>query len=165
MAKLYIGGKKLKFILQKINEYDDLCNIFEQLSDDFFISIEQRKEDKGKYVRKLITFGEVHAAYADNRELAGLMCFYCNNHQRKEGYLAIIVIKTEYRRKGLATFMLNELEMFCRKQNMETIRLEVNRKNIAAMELYRKQGYSFQKEVKSDTIYMRKELLNKEVKE
>lgn len=152
----------MKFVLDKIRQQDDLCEIFDCLSNDFFLPFEERNVEKKNWLKKMMTFGEVYAAYTSDGQLAGMMCFYCNDYEREEGYLTTLVIKTEYRRMGLATVMLHELESFCRRQNMKTIRLEVHKKNEAAMELYQKQGWRYQGEAKSDSVYLIKYLSKEE---
>jgi len=52
-----------------------------------------------------------------------------------------IVVSREYRKKGVGTMLIREIENFARRKGCKFIRLNVNEKNRNAMKLYRKLGY------------------------
>ena len=52
-----------------------------------------------------------------------------------------IVTNKNYRRKGIATIMLNNLIELSKEFNVSKIELEVNEKNISAINLYQKKGF------------------------
>lgn len=49
-----------------------------------------------------------------------------------------IVVKKNYRNKGIGSFLLNNLISFSKKLNINIITLEVNEKNLSAIHLYKK---------------------------
>jgi ribosomal-protein-alanine N-acetyltransferase len=52
-----------------------------------------------------------------------------------------LAVLPDWRKQGLAKFMLEQLEILAESANLESLWLEVNSANKAATELYYKQGY------------------------
>ena len=52
-----------------------------------------------------------------------------------------IVISKDYQKMGFATYLLNYIFDFCRKNDIKTIFLEVRISNLAAIKLYEKCGF------------------------
>ena len=52
-----------------------------------------------------------------------------------------IAVSKNYRRQGIATLLLKYIIEFCKENNILTITLEVNEKNLAALSLYQKVGF------------------------
>ena len=52
-----------------------------------------------------------------------------------------IAILSEYRKKGLASYLLNTAIEKCRKMNLDNIFLEVRTSNLPAINLYKKLGF------------------------
>lgn len=49
-----------------------------------------------------------------------------------------IVVKKDYRNKGIGSLILENLILLCNKSNLKSLSLEVNEKNIPAINLYKK---------------------------
>lgn len=71
-------------------------------------------------------------------KLAGYVIFWIF---KSEAHVANIAIHPEYRRKSYGGQLLNWVFQFCRKRGVETISLEVNEMNSAALQLYTKTGF------------------------
>ncbi len=57
-----------------------------------------------------------------------------------------IAVSPDYRRRGIASSLMDEMERICRSQEgdqVEWITLEVRKSNQAAIDLYKKKGYVF----------------------
>ena len=52
-----------------------------------------------------------------------------------------IVVKKGYRNKGIGSLLLENLLLLCNKSNLKSLSLEVNEKNIPAINLYKKFGF------------------------
>ena len=52
-----------------------------------------------------------------------------------------IVVKKDYRNKGIGSLILENLILLCNKSNLKSLSLEVNEKNIPAINLYKKFGF------------------------
>ncbi len=79
--------------------------------------------------------------------------------------LGNLAVKKEYRKAGVASALLNELEKTAKNENAEFITLEVRQSNTAAIRLYKKLGFSqsglrkgFYQNPTEDAILMKKEL-------
>jgi len=63
------------------------------------------------------------------------------SNKMKFGHIYTIDVPVKHRRKGIGLRLLNELEQIFVKKGIENCYLEVRIDNVAARELYRKQGY------------------------
>ena len=55
-----------------------------------------------------------------------------------EADLMNIVVKKDYRKKGIASSLLKKLIFIAKEKNLKSINLEVNAKNLSAISLYKK---------------------------
>jgi len=100
-----------------------------------------------------------------NGETAGFIIglTYPNNKARI-GHVITIDIAIKYRRKGIGTRLLNELERKFVRKGVEICYLEVRIDNVVARELYRRQGYKETKQLKhyypkrTDGVQLKKKL-------
>lgn len=60
----------------------------------------------------------------------------------KTGHIYTIDVATKHRRRGVGIKLLKELEQIFTKEGVEICYLEARLNNVAALELYKKQGYS-----------------------
>ena len=58
------------------------------------------------------------------------------------GHIITINVASNYRRKGIATRMLKEMEQILREKGINECHLEVREDNLAALKLYQTSGYS-----------------------
>ncbi len=58
------------------------------------------------------------------------------------GHILTIDVAPAYRRKGIAQIILQEIESILRERDIEECRLEVRENNVAALNLYKKLGYT-----------------------
>jgi len=70
------------------------------------------------------------------------------SNKTRIGHVITIDVAIKHRRKGIGTKLLNELEQKFIRKDIETCYLEARIDNIAARELYRKQGYKQTKQLK-----------------
>lgn len=77
-----------------------------------------------------------------NDETVGFIIGLTYRHNKvRVGHVYTIDVAIEHRRKGIGLRLLNELEQNFVKKGAEICYLEVRIDNVAARELYRKQGY------------------------
>jgi ribosomal-protein-alanine N-acetyltransferase len=70
------------------------------------------------------------------------------------GHIVTINVSPRFRRKGIATKLLNEIETLLKQKGLNEIRLEVREDNNPAIKLYQKTGY--QKMGRLETYYGKK---------
>lgn len=88
------------------------------------------------------------------QELENTSCFYLVAKYKNEivGFSGVnivldnadlmnIIVKKNYRNKGIGTILLKELINYCKKQNLKTFTLEVNVTNLIAIMLYENFGF------------------------
>lgn len=93
------------------------------------------------YCDKLITYAEVFIAKQKERDF-GFIAVYANDQEQHRAFISSIGIKQEFRRNGMGTLLINRAVEVAREKGMIEIRLEVNRHNDAALELYHRYGFS-----------------------
>ncbi len=73
------------------------------------------------------------------QEIASFICFWMIID---EAHLLNVAVKPRYRRRRIATHMLDRLEQICRGKDIRRIILDVARGNDSARALYKKSGFS-----------------------
>ena len=59
----------------------------------------------------------------------------------RSAFLDELYIREEFRRKGIGSRVIDSLCKYCRENGIHTLRLEVEKKNTAAIEVYRRNGF------------------------
>lgn len=85
-------------------------------------------------------YSHFFGAYEDNQ----LVGYVCVRLMYEEAQICNICVVAKYRRRGLATKLLEAVAEFAKENGAERCELEVNTANIAAVELYRKCGYDIE---------------------
>ncbi|MHA1410870.1 MAG: GNAT family N-acetyltransferase, partial [Candidatus Odinarchaeia archaeon] len=67
---------------------------------------------------------------------------------KNDFYIEALSIKPKFRRRGLASYLLDFVEKFSLEKGYKRIILEVNENNQPAFTLYRKKGFSVYKQFK-----------------
>ena len=78
-----------------------------------------------------------------DREIAGFIIGLIQHIRGvKTGHIYTIDVAVKHRRKGVGITLLNELEKIFIRNDVKICYLEARRNNVAALELYKKQGYT-----------------------
>lgn len=112
------------------------------------------KEYAKKIFEKSITF----EAWADHI-LIGLVAAYYNNIKHYSGYITNVSILKNYMRMGIASELMNICIKYARQHKFKEINLQTYRKNISAIQLYKKLGFTEFKN-KGNFIFMKLEASN-----
>lgn len=73
-----------------------------------------------------------------DNEIAGFTAF---RREEESLFLSKLYVKNEYRKKGLASFVMDYLEERCRKNDLSYIWLTVNVNNHTAINAYKRKGF------------------------
>jgi ribosomal-protein-alanine N-acetyltransferase len=81
----------------------------------------------------------------------------------KAGHIMNVAVKKQFRNKGIATSLMDELERRIKKQGVQISYLEVRISNVIAQELYKNRGYAFLRKIENyygdeDALVMTKKL-------
>ena len=113
-----------------LNDFNEIKNTLKEEFDDFWneniLKSELENESTNYVVAK------------DNGEIVGFAGILILPDSTE---ITNIVVKKVERRKGIGKLLLGKLIHMSRKMNKESISLEVNEKNINAINLYEKQGF------------------------
>ncbi len=120
----------------------EVKSFFERTTNDFNEFMDSGYVDT--FSKKLSENAKFVVCYDENDEICGLIAFYMNN--QKFAYLTHVSICSEQRGKGLFTKMLHFLENYAIDSCYKVIRLEVNKLNINAQNVYKKVGFSIVEE-------------------
>lgn len=77
----------------------------------------------------------------DEKKIVGLLACYANDIITKRAFITSICVLKEYQRKGVAKKMFEELYAELIEKQFESIALEVSKKALPAIDLYRKEGF------------------------
>lgn len=97
-----------------------------------------------------------------NSDVAGFVIAQIEVEENTEyGHIITINVAPNFRRKGIATKMLQEIESFLKQRSITQIRLEVREDNNLAIKLYDKLGYQISGKLeryygKKHGIYLKK---------
>lgn len=78
---------------------------------------------------------------AEDVEAESAVGYVGMHHILDEGYITNVVVHPAYRRKGVASALLQELEAYAQAHGLTRITLEVRASNQKAIALYEKMGY------------------------
>ncbi len=76
------------------------------------------------------------------RQIAGFIIARIDaEHERHVGHIMTVDVAPSYRRIGIGTRLMSEVESILKQRNVSECQLEVREDNVAAVSLYRKLGY------------------------
>lgn len=144
--------------VMEIREYkpDDIESIIECLSElqDAEYAVESNRKtglEAAKYYfaniqRKLTEIPGTIFVSENDSAITGLIIVFIQDNQiiEKPGkhiFISDIVVKAEYRGKGLASRLMQLAEEYARSHKISEIRINVLKKNIPALNLYHKLNY------------------------
>ena len=88
-------------------------------------------------------------------ENIGFISFYCNDAVGKNGYISMIVVKSEYQQNGVGTQLLREAEHISIEHGMKQMQLVVDKENMGAIEFYHHHSFR-QKKAYENQILLEK---------
>lgn len=109
------------------------------------------------FAEKFYKYGVV-LALRDVDEITAFAAFYCNDLQKRCGYLSMLAVMPEARGCGNGKKLLAHVCRSCREAGMSRLKLEVSNANEPAMRLYKSMGFVMSAECTDHSVYMEKEL-------
>lgn len=133
--------------IRKIKDLDEMISILSSFDNTYPSTLSE-------YAEKLINHSENYCIEIDS-DIAGFICFYCNNYGTKESYISQIAVKPKYQKKGFATMLINKC-IECSKNKMKLIKLEVHAQNYNAQKFYEHLDFHYIGESSNGGLYMEK---------
>ena len=108
--------------------------------------------DINALAKKYYKFAELICACCDD-DIIGYVSYYANDNITKTAYISMVVVKKQYRGKGIAKSMIQKVIDDCKNRNFKSIRLEVHKTNYAAIQLYTKLGFRIEQYADGNSLY------------
>lgn len=138
MSSLYKNQDSIKLILEELSFNSEFLPFTDEELKNYFIKIDG-----------LSTFEK----YYINGNLAGFISFYCNDRDTKEAYITLVLVDQKFRGMKIAKMMLIKVLAYVKDNKFSKCSLEVNRNNLAAINLYKSIGFN-EVNINNDNIYM-----------
>ena len=144
------------FEFKTFDSYKDVKKLLEMFSMQFPL-LDLWYPDKAVFAKKLASKANNIVLLNDGRCVA-FSSFYCNDLNKKVGYISMLAVYPGFERKGYASIMLEEIFREMKNCGMRYVKLEVLKDNIAAINLYKKYGFTICENSKDISFYMEKSL-------
>lgn len=108
------------------------------------------------FLEKIYSKGITLLAY--NKECIGFCTFYANDIVKREMYITLIAVKSEYQGLHIGKGLLEASCDEGKRRGMESCILEVKKDNVSAIRFYKKNGFHDFKE-NENSYYLKKQLL------
>ena len=125
---------------------------------DCFPGLKNRIDNISEYSDKLSDNANVSVLQFDS-DPVGIACFYDNDKNTFIGYISLIGIKSEYRKKGFGKVLMGHVLEESKANGMKTVRLEVDDRNRDAISFYKKYGFVTVGKARENSSYMQIEIL------
>ncbi|MBE5825469.1 MAG: GNAT family N-acetyltransferase [Butyrivibrio sp.] len=144
------GKRNLKEILV----LDEAMAVIKKMSGNEFITFENNDEAIELFSKKVLENGHMLVEYI-NDEPAGYICFYCNDHATKTGFVTAIVVSGQGLVKGKIIMNLAKMAIsYGTKAGMTQLRVQVHKDNKHARKLYEQLGLEYTGEENENGLYM-----------
>ncbi|RLA79190.1 MAG: hypothetical protein DRG78_13450 [Epsilonproteobacteria bacterium] len=137
---------------------DDILNYLLCCNKDF-IPVLDLNTDLNEFSDKIFENTITFEAW-NKQTLIGLTSAYFNDFENQTGFINHVSVLKEYRRKHISKSLLTQCINYAIKKGFESIKLEVTKDNMAAIDLYNKLGFFSEKNI-NKKILMKKQLLEK----
>jgi|GEM_PF-1412428 len=121
----------------------DLERLFKLLTilDTAFIPPLSSRVDLRYYSSKVVQYAENIILVRDSKDI-GYVAIYANDSDQKVSFITSIGVLPEYQGQGLGMELLSAAIAIAQEKGMRCIRLEVDRRNHAAIRIYQKANFA-----------------------
>ena|SRR5690625_2752543 len=132
----------IKYRFKKSPDYSkkDLLEIIEKL-DSYFVPSLSDRVDLLEYTDKLDEYSNVIMAYNEESNPIGLIAFYDNDTQTKNGFITLLGILDGYQGQGIASSFIDYCLYESRLNGIERIEVKTELDNTGAISLYKKKDF------------------------
>ncbi|MGO4568104.1 GNAT family N-acetyltransferase [Rhizobium sp. 2YAF20] len=117
----------------------DIARHLNECGGDFAASLRARMDIVG-YAQKILLNAECFEAWSGD-SLVGLLAMYCNSPEQKSAFITNVSVLEEWRGRGIAGALIEQSMSCARQKQFQTICLEVEAGNLAAVAAYGKYGF------------------------
>jgi len=113
--------------------------------------------DFSAYARKITDHARITGLRVDGALIA-FLAFYCNDPERRLAYMSMLMVRSDYRGRGLARRLVQQSLRELTAAGFLVYRLEVGKNNREAIALYKAMGFTETGEEKESSLYMERRL-------
>lgn len=147
------NDKKIKYTITKTKNPPEIDEAVIECDAAYTISVINRENSQ-----EIISKIKKHATtllVRKESQIIGYACFYANNVILKQAYITLICIRPEYQNKHLGSALIQCCFNQSKEAGMETIRLEVLKQDIKAIQFYKSKGFIIESESDHESYYMK----------
>ncbi len=128
----------IQFFINKASATDILSHLL--ACDSHFVASLTARVDLKEYAKKIFVNAERFEAWS-GETLVGMVAVYCNERKNRASHITSVSVLNNYRGKGVADQLMGQAIEHVKKVGMQSISLEVESGNPAAIALYEKCGF------------------------
>lgn len=152
-----MNGKSNNIYFNVLTDANSILRILNEFSNTLD-SLKKGQEFRRNMAIKFSQNAKFLTINRDEEGVLGFAAFYCNDFNSFTAYLSMIAIKSEFRKLGHGKHLFDKIVDVSLQNHMQTIKLEVNRKNISALSFYKSLGFEEDSEG-TDSIYLNKHIM------
>ena len=145
--------------VKEVTTFEEAENDILEFKDTYFLRAITDDDNRKSFIEKHLKNGHFLAEYHDEKPV-GFFSFYCNDTDNKMAYITSLALKDElgFLKGKTLIRLLNTAFEIGKKNDMETVRLEVEKDNEKAIKLYKHFGFNVVPSEKEETYYMEMKL-------
>lgn len=114
--------------------------------------------DFSAYAKKVTGHARIAGLRADGT-LVAFLAFYCNDPERRLAYMSMLLVRSDYRGRGLARRLVQQSLDYLTQAGFIVYRLEVGKDNREAIALYKAMGFTETGQEKEASLFMERSVV------
>ena len=142
---------------ERVNE-TAILNFFANIDQDFSPKLSDQTPLKD-YVQKIYNLAEVDCLLIGDERIIALIAYYLNT-DTQTCYITVLGVEASFRGKGLSKQLLSNCIKMAEKNDMIKLKLRASKNHIAALNLYKANGFIISNEVSanSNKVYLQRDI-------
>lgn len=136
------------------NDCYEILNIMEKSAKSFYNQEINNPARLKELSEKFQNYG-IFIKVCENKNIVGFAAFYCNDSKSGIAFLSMIIVNSEYRKRGVGKNLLNMVLLKCIECKMNFIELEVDKSNYEAISFYKKNNFLCVAQSSNSYIYIK----------
>lgn len=136
------------------NDCYEILNIMEKSAKSFYNQKINNQARLKELSEKFQNYG-IFIKVCENKNIVGFAAFYCNDSKSGIAFLSMIIVNSEYRKRGVGKNLLNMVLLKCIECKMNFIELEVDKSNYEAISFYKKNNFLCVAQSSNSYIYIK----------
>ena len=136
------------------NDCYEILNIMEKSAKSFYNQKINNQARLKELSEKFQNYG-IFIKVCENKNIVGFAALYCNDSKSGIAFLSMIIVNSEYRKRGVGKNLLNMVLLKCIECKMNFIELEVDKSNYEAISFYKKNNFLCVAQSSNSYIYIK----------